>query len=295
MASTALATEGLYEASLRQGQVKHALKTALACCLAAGLSYLFRLPAGQLAPVFAYLLLTLGMPNPRLNWLLAQVAIAIGALGSALILVAFRDALFLYLALTLVWIFTVLLFSNWFSLPATLGAMVSALGIFVFFQGTVGDALRFYVAYGFNWLIGGFSVVVVDTLLWPNTTRKVFVERLAEVYARLEQECRQGARCIRSGESMPSPDPPEEWAPFRRLRQQLAPELRRARDTSNPFARMILACRSLNLRLWFFNQAIAPVAPLCPRKYAGNWQAFWAAAPNTSTPCSKAPCTADRW
>src|SRR5262245_58867270 len=171
MAPTAPPNEGPYEASLRQGQVKHALKTALACCLAAGLSYLLRLPSGQLAPVFAFLLLTAGMPSPRLNWLLALFAITVSSVGSALILPAFRDALFLYLAVTLLWIFTVLLFSNWFSLPATMGAMVSALGIFVFFQGTVGDTLTFYVAYGLNWFIGGFSVVVVNTLLWPNTTR----------------------------------------------------------------------------------------------------------------------------
>src|SRR5260370_35842036 len=114
MVSTAPPSEGLYEAALRQGQVKHALKTSLACCLAAGLSYLFRLPSGQLAPVFAYLLLTMGMPSPRLNWLLAQLGIVVSAIASALILVAFRDALLLYLAMTLLWIFTCLLFSNWF-------------------------------------------------------------------------------------------------------------------------------------------------------------------------------------
>ena len=180
MASTAPPSEDLYEASLRQGQVRHALKTALACCLAAGLSYLFRLPSGQLAAVFAYLLLTLGMPSPRLNWLLAQLGIAVSAIGSAFILVTFRDALFLYLAVTLLWIFTCLLFSNWFPLPATLGAMVSAIGIFVFFQGTVGATLTFYVAYGVNFLMAGFSVVVVNSLLWPFTTQKVFLQRLAE-------------------------------------------------------------------------------------------------------------------
>src|SRR5260370_41215540 len=103
MASTAPPSEDLYEASLRQGQVRHALKTALACCLAAGLSYLFRLPSGQLAAVFAYLLLTLGMPSPRLNWLLAQFGIVISAIASALILGAFRDAPFLYLAAALLW------------------------------------------------------------------------------------------------------------------------------------------------------------------------------------------------
>jgi hypothetical protein len=111
MDSITLPTEGLYQASLHQGQVKHAVKTALTCCLATGMSYIFRLPSGQLAPVFAFLLLTAGMPSPRLNWLLALFAITVSAITSALILVAFRDALFLYLAVTLLWIFTVLLFS----------------------------------------------------------------------------------------------------------------------------------------------------------------------------------------
>ena len=106
MVSTAPPSERLYEASLHQGQVKHALKTALACCLAAGLSYYFHLSSGQLAPVFVYLLLTTGLPSPRLNWLLAQVAIVLSASVSALLLVAFGAAPVLYLALTLLWIFT---------------------------------------------------------------------------------------------------------------------------------------------------------------------------------------------
>ena len=264
MLSTPPAREGVYEALLRQGQLKHAVKTALSCCLATGVSYYSRPPDGQFAPLFAFLIMTLGMPSPRLNWLLTQLAIVIGVIGSALILVALHDALFLYLAVTLLWIFTVLLFSNWYPLPATLGAMVSALGIFVFFQGTVGDALTFYIAYGLNWFIGGAAVAVFDTLLWPNTTRKVFVDRLAEAYEDLEHECEQAARLLRSAEPQPVPETGQKWAPFQRLRQQLAPELRRARDSSNPFARMILACRSLNLRLRFFNRAIAPAAPFLP-------------------------------
>jgi uncharacterized membrane protein YccC len=259
MASTAPLTGGRYEESLRRGQVKHGLKTALACCLATGLSYVFRLPSGQLAVVFAYLIMTMGMPSPRLNWLLAQIAIVISALVSALILVALGDVLLLYLAATLLWIFFCMLFSNWFALPATLGAMVSALGIFVFFDGTVGDALSFYVGYGANFLIGGFSVVVVDTLLWPFTTRKILLRRLAEVYSHLERECRRAAAALRSGESPSAETSSEAWAPFRSLRKMLAPELRRAHDTSNPFARMILACRSLNLRLWFLNRDIVPM------------------------------------
>jgi len=259
MVSTAPPSERLYEAFLHQGFVKHALKTALACCLATGLSHYFHLPSGQLAPVFAYLLLTMGMPSPRLNWLLTQLAIGISAIVSALLLVAFGAAPFLYLAVTLLWIFTCLLFTNWFPLPATLGAMVSAIGIFVIFRGTVGATLSFYVAYWLNFLIAGFSVVVVHTLLWPLNTSQVFLQRLAEVYAHLEEQCRQAADRIRAGEPLAVDASPQEWAPFRPLRQLLAPELRRARDTSNPFARMILACQSVNLRLWFFNQALAPV------------------------------------
>src|SRR5262249_5710820 len=172
-------------------------------------------PSGQFAPLFAFLVVALGMPSLRLNWLLTQLGIAVGAVGSALILVAFRDALFLYLAVTLLWIFTVLLFSSWFPLPATLGAMVSALGIFVFFQGTVGDALRFYVAYGLNWFVGGAAVVVVHTLLWPQSAPRLFVQRLAEVYAHLEQECRSAARRVRSGEPPPAPGTAGGGAPSR--------------------------------------------------------------------------------
>ncbi len=259
MFSTAPPSERLYQASLRQGHVKHALKTALACCLATALTYFFHLQSGQLAPVFVYLLMTMGMPSPRLNWLLVQVATGISAIVSALLLVAFGAAHFLYLAVTLLWIFTCLLFTNWFPMPATLGAMVSAIGIFVFFRGTVGATLTFYLAYELNFLIAGFSVVVVHTLLWPLNTPKLFLQRLAEVYDHLEARCRQAAGQIRSGEPPEVDASPQEWAPFRPLRQLLAPGLRRARDTSNPFARMILACRSVNLRLWFFNQAIAPV------------------------------------
>src|SRR2546430_2085246 len=164
MVSTAAQSERLYEEALRRGQVRHALKTALGCCLATALSFFFHLPSGQLAPVFAYLLMTLGMPSPRLNWLVSQLAIVVSA-------------------------------------------------------------------------------------------------RVAAVYVRLEDQCRDAARRLRSGESAPVEDSPGEWAPFRPLRQLLAPELRRGRDTANPFARMILACRSLNLRLWFFSRVIAPLAP----------------------------------
>ncbi|MEJ2673102.1 MAG: hypothetical protein P8168_13075, partial [Deltaproteobacteria bacterium] len=113
-----------YEAFLRQGQIKHALKTGLACCLAVALSYISHLPNHQLALAFAYLLMTMGMPSPRLNWLLVQLATVISVIVSALILVACSGAPLLYLTLTLLWIFVSLLFSNWFPLAATMAAMV---------------------------------------------------------------------------------------------------------------------------------------------------------------------------
>jgi uncharacterized membrane protein YccC len=258
MGPSAAPTDSLYEASLRQGRVKHAVKTALACCLATGLVYFFHLRSGEFAPVFVFLLMSIGMPTPRLNWLLAQTAIVISVIVSAIILVVFHPAPFLYLLLTLLWIFTCLLFSARFPLPATMGAMVSAIGIFVALHGTVGDTLQFYFAYGLDYVIAGFSVVVVHTLLWPVNTRGVFLQRLAQVYAHLEERCRQAAGRIRSGEPPVVMVSPDQWAPFRELRRLLAPELRRAGETPNPFSRMILACRSLNLRLWFFSESIAP-------------------------------------
>jgi len=193
MVSAAADDESLYETSLRQAQVKHAVKTALGCCVATFLSFYFHVPTGQLSPVFAFLLMTLGMPSPRLNWLLTQLAIVASALVSAAILVAFWSAPPLYLAVTLAWVFTCVLFQNWLPLPATLGAMVSALGIFTFQQGDVGAALSFYVDYAHNFLIAGFSVVVVHTLLWELNTRRAFLERLAAVYAILEDYSRDAA------------------------------------------------------------------------------------------------------
>jgi hypothetical protein len=261
MVSTPTTSEQLYQAFLRQGQVKHALKTALACCLATTLTHFLHVQNGQLAVVFAYLLMTMGMPSPRLNWLRTQLAIWISAIVSALLLVAFGAAPLLYLAMTLLWIFICVLFTNWFPLPATLGAMVSAIGVFVVFRGTVGATLTFYVNYGLNFLIAGFSVIVVYTLLWPSNTAQLFLRRLADVYAHLETRCRQAAGQTRPGEPSAMVAPPQEWAPFRALRQLVAPELRGARHTSNPFSRMVLACRSLNLRLWFFNRTLAPVIP----------------------------------
>jgi hypothetical protein len=205
--------------------------------------------------------MTRGMPNPNLNWLLSMGAVVISASVSGLILVAFEGAPFLYVALALLWIFIFLLFANWFPLPATLGVLVSAIGIFVKLYGTVAETLNSFVSYGLACLFAGLAVITVHTLLWPLNAPQVFLQRLAEVYDHLEERCRQAATRIRSGEAPVATVSSREWAPFRPLRQTLAPELRRSRDTSNPFACMILACRSLNLRLWFFDKSVAPLVP----------------------------------
>src|SRR5262249_47433126 len=83
----------------------------------------------------------------------------------------------LHLVLTLLWIFVCMLFTNWVSLPATLGAMVSALGIFVFYEGDVGGTLGFYVAYDVNFLIAACSVAVIHSLRWELNTRRACRQR----------------------------------------------------------------------------------------------------------------------
>src|SRR5262245_39130921 len=101
MASNTLENEDRFQESLRQAQVRHALKTALACSLAIAVAYFFHVRSEQLSAVFAFLLFTMGMPAPRMNWLLTQLAVIASAIVSALILVYFHESLFLYLALTL--------------------------------------------------------------------------------------------------------------------------------------------------------------------------------------------------
>ncbi|MBV8232664.1 MAG: hypothetical protein JO329_22005 [Planctomycetaceae bacterium] len=246
---------------MRQGQVKHALKTALCCCVASLVSFYFYVPYGQLAPVFAFMIMALGMPSPRLNALLVQLTLVFSAIVSSILVLVFHAAPPIFLVFNLLWIFTCLLFTNWFSLPANMGAMISTIGIYVFFDGTVGETLAFYWYYALNWFVGGLVVVVIHTLLWPMNVQTVFLERLAAAYSFLEEDCRKLARWLHTGEPPPAEPSRLEWAPFRPLQQLLAPELRQARDTTNPFARMILACRALNLRLWFFGQAIAPAMP----------------------------------
>lgn len=259
---TVLPSEALFEESLREGQTRHALKTALACVISVSTAYYFHVPSEQLAPVFTFLLFTLGMPSPRMNWLLTQLAVFLSAIGSAIILVFFHNVFFLYLALTLLWIIFCLSLSGWLPLPGTMAGMITAISLFTFLDGGVGAALDFFVDYNTNFLIAGLSIIVVHTLVWPLNTPKVFVSRLAQAYAHLESECRAGSHWLRSGGSPPPPAPFEDWAPFRPLKQLVAPELFRRRETTSPFAGLILACRGLNLRLWFFNHAFGHVPPV---------------------------------
>ena len=277
MTGTARPWEGPYEESLRQGQIKYALKTALACCLAASLTHFFHLASGVFAALFAFMLMTLGMPIPRLSAILGHFWIVGSSLVSALLVIAFHDVPFLYLSMTLLWIFTCQLFANWFFLPASMGSMVSAIGLFVFFTETVGDTFTFYVNFGLDWLVGGSSVVMITTLIWPHSIEKVLIQRLAAGYSHLEGQCQQTVRSLRlrpeqtarqiqAAASLQGEISLEELelAPLPTLRQVPAPELPGARDTSNPLARMNLACRAMNLHLWFFRQAVVPVLPALP-------------------------------
>ena len=272
MNSTSPPNDGMYEVSLRQGQLKHAVKTALACCLAAGVAYRLRTPAGPLATVFVYLLLTLGMPRPRLNWLLTQLAIASSAVVSALILAACRDAPFLYLAVTLLWIFTCMLLGNWFPLPATLGAMVSALGIFVFFQGTVGAALTFYVGYGVNFAIAGFAVVVVQTLLWPSNRQEMFLRGWPQstpswkaIAGRrpggFDRASRRPTMSTWRPKLSPTWNGPLSGRCTACWRRSCARPLPASECPLQSVCSHDPRLPIANLRLWFFNRVIAPVAP----------------------------------
>src|SRR5256885_8200098 len=74
---------------------------------------------------------------------------------------------------------------DWSSDVCSSDLMVSAIGIFVLFPGTVGTTLTFYVHYVLNWLLASFSVIVVQTLLWPLNTR----QRRSEE-RRVGKECR---------------------------------------------------------------------------------------------------------
>ncbi|HVW00305.1 MAG TPA: hypothetical protein VHB77_08195, partial [Planctomycetaceae bacterium] len=138
-----LDTENLYEDMLRRGHIRHALKTALACSLATCLTHFFHFASGVFAPLFVFLLMTVGMPTPRLNAIVGLVALVISSLVSAGLVIALHDAPYLFLVVTLVWIFTFLLFANWYPLPASMGSMISAIGVFVFFSGSVGDTFTF--------------------------------------------------------------------------------------------------------------------------------------------------------
>ena len=250
--------ERLDDRALREGWLKHAVKTALACCLSATLALFFQLPSHQLAVVFAFMLMALGMPSPRINWLMTHVATSVSSLVCALILITFHAAPALYLILTLTWIFICMLLTNWFPLPAALGAMAAAIGLFIGIEGSIGATIDFLFAYQANLFIAGASVTLFYTLLWPNTLQHTFVDRLAAVYARLEDECREAAQRLRTGQVAKGLTSFEDWAPFRPLRKMLSPDTHRETERVDPFLRMIVACRNLNLHVWYFNQSITP-------------------------------------
>ena len=139
--------------------------------------------------------------------------------------------------------------------------MASAIGIFVFAMGTVGETLAFYVTFAQNFFFAGCTVVLVQTLIWPHATQRVFPQRLAAVYADLEDAMppRGAANTFRRVAAAGSIRCGVGRAPA--ATRAAAPEVRPGPDSSHPIARLILACRALNLRLWFFNEAVAPALP----------------------------------
>ena len=185
------------------------------------------------------------------------MAVAINTLGSVIILILFHQTLILYLALTLLWIFVCLLFASWFPIPATLGVLVSAIGVFTFFHGTVGSTLDFFGDYLLNFLAAGFAVVTVHTLIWPLNTPNIFAGATGECLFSTRGSTVPECGPLASVRWAACDDPLGRLGSLSPLRQLLAPDLLRNRHTANPFARMILACRSLILRLWFLNRACA--------------------------------------
>ena len=252
------AGEAVHQEVVRQGQVKHAIKTALACCVAIYLALLCGLQSPQLAPVLAFLLMTTGMPRPGLNWLVTQLAVGISSVVCAFALVLLAHAPVLSLVATLLWIFTCILFTRWFPFAATYAALVAAIALFVAVRGSAGATLSFLVNYSLNWVVAGFSGLLVHTLLWPSNTQDLFLQRLADVYAHLEARCQGAAEQLLSGGPPLADASPHEWAPFRPLRQLIAPGAWRTGGPSNPFVEVMLASRSLDLRLWFVSQVLAP-------------------------------------
>ena len=262
MASTVLPSESLFQESLRQGQVRHAIKVALACCLATATAYYFHLRSEQLAP---------RLRLPAVHARHAQSADELAAhadrghhrrhrLGDH----------------------PRLLPRSVVSLPGTHAAVDLHL-----------PAVQRLVAVSRD---DGRHDLRDRRLHISRRQRRCNARFLRRLRGQLPDRrpvrrrgphfhlAAQHAESLRRGgwpRPMPTSNknaaraangsapasrrrrsqPFEDWAPFRPLRQLLAPELFRGRDTTNPFAGLILACRSLNLRLWFFNRAFGHVPP----------------------------------
>ncbi|HVW02227.1 MAG TPA: hypothetical protein VHB77_17880, partial [Planctomycetaceae bacterium] len=235
-------------------------KTALACSLATCLTHFFHFASGVFAPLFVFLLMTVGMPTPRLNAIVGLVALVISSLVSAGFVIALHDAPYLYLVVTLVWIFTILLFANWFPLPASMGSMISAIGVFVFFSGSVGDTFTFYFDFVLDWLVGGSALILVTSLLWPHSLEALLRQRLAAGHSHLAGLFWQMERQIRANES-PQVTADDELPPLPPVRPLPALELPRGVDPSHPLAQIDRAFQAMNRHLWFFQSAVAPVLP----------------------------------
>ena len=221
------------------------------------------------------------------NWLLAFLSGShlAAASGSAPHLAGVTRRVFLYLAGDAIVDFHRLAIQQ--LVPPTRdpgGAWCPPLVSSCFFQGTVGGMLWFYVAYALRWLIGdalgrrgrypGLAVHHTKVFKWSELLAESMPEAgtgmpaggpVASAVGRSSAGIRD-----RSGVgAVPATAALVCWLPNCD-----------ARDTSNPFTRMILACRSLHLPLQFFNRAVAPATPSFPQETRQQCsQTFWTAAP----------------
>ena len=278
---TAHTSSGAVRVFCAQGQVKHAL-AALACGLATALSYAFHLPSGQF--FVCILIMTLGMPPAPQRALL--LGIGIGGSVSAVILLRCgapsplpgRDvAVDLHRLAVQQVVF-----------PAgDHGRHGVRHQHLLFFSGTVGDTLNFYVAYWLNWLVGAASVVVIDAWCRSPHERSSLSgsPRSTPVGAGVPAGGRGFGRAAAAGTET------GRGGRVPALRAT-APNNPRA-AARRPFARMILACRLLNLRLWFFSEP-RPGGDLSYPPKRSNWRAF---GPLRRTPprlARRRPCTVNR-
>jgi hypothetical protein len=235
----------------RQGRLRQAVKAALATSLAMLAANVVHLESSYLAPLLAFVLMTLGAPEVVRNWLQTLAAVAVNAAATGFFVLVIAEPGPLFLLVMLLWLFGAFLFSSRWWLPAVLGTMVSAIALFMAVFDSTAATFAFLHDYTLNLLLGGFFASAVHVLIWPRNLHRLFLHKLAEVYARWEQDAIELANRLVGPAALPRPRRLAAWAPFRDLHRLLSPDLRRQPDTSNSFTEMIRLCQGATLRLEF--------------------------------------------